>query len=65
VRNDNILSRVLISFIVGIVTFIVAFIVFAVISALLPGVQLNSSFLATVLGILAGLFYFFTGRRAL
>lgn len=62
---SDLVTRVLYALAAGVITGLVALLVIAVVSALLPGISIDASFWATVLGVIAALLTFFTGSARL
>lgn len=61
-NDNNLVGRVLRSILVGLVTGFVVFLVLLVISGLVIGVELDAAKWGGLVGLLAGLLHFFTGR---
>lgn len=60
---DNIGERLIKAIVYGLIAGFVTALLLFVLSAILPGVVINASFWGMIVGILAGLYAFFVGRR--
>ena len=58
----DLLERLIRAMVIGLVVGLVVLLILVVISALLPGVTINASFWATVLGLLAAAYFMLTGN---
>jgi VIT1/CCC1 family predicted Fe2+/Mn2+ transporter len=62
-RTDNLGERALAAIVSGLVAGVVTALVVWLISVLVPGVALDPGFWGTVVGVIVGLFTFFSGRN--
>jgi uncharacterized membrane protein YgaE (UPF0421/DUF939 family) len=57
------LGRLFSSILAGLGTFFVVWVLLAVLSAVLPGISINAWAFGVVVGIIAGVAYFFSGKN--
>lgn len=62
---NNIVARALQALVVGLVTGFAVFVILLLVSMLLPAVSLDAAKWSFVVGVIAGLLSFFTGRNVI